>query len=247
MTKPLLVLTLFVGTVVHADSLLSVACTTQSLAAYVGLGPSGCDISPIPRDPGFLNFKDFGFTVLASGGGVIPISASDIQLSPLDGHTGFGFNVTAPNGSGTKFSVTGTQFVQYQITYTIDPLGPRPLPRLLNMRRDPTVAPGNATVTVNYCVGAAFGISGCPTLDVVSFHVTDLGTSSTLLAEASLPGGVTVFGVQEIIDLNGHGTGTAEFGSFRDVNIPEPRSIPLLAIALLCLWQFSRRRPLVHP
>ena len=51
------------------------ACISgNSLASYEALGPEGCNVGP-------LAVKDFVFLVGPSGGGGIPISATDITVT----------------------------------------------------------------------------------------------------------------------------------------------------------------------
>ena len=217
-------------TAVWADTIAAPACAPGTLAAYIALGAGGCSVSALPRGP--LEYSDFGFRLLASSVGVTHLTAHGITITPLTVKGDVGLEITAAG-----FSVTGTQFVKYLISYVLDPKPPIPRGLLL---LDPVVPPGLASVSVANCLGAQFVAAGCLSGPPVVLNVFDNGVTSQLRDNATLPA-TALIGVEEIITLSGNGASASIIG-YRDVVTPEPATWLLLGAALLGLILFSRVR-----
>src|SRR5262245_53368908 len=83
-------------------------CVASTLSSYIALGGTGCSL-------GHVVFFDFAFSVAASGGGITPVSPSEITVTPtmIDEHYSFNF-------SSTRFAASGSQFAMYLLAYTVD-------------------------------------------------------------------------------------------------------------------------------
>lgn len=217
----------FAATPAHAAT-----CVTTDLASYVSLGGTGCTI-------GLFTAKDFGFDNSVFGGGYSPFAASAVTVTPLVTLVGLQFNFSAP------FSVTGTEFGTYVMSYTLDPP-----PILTGMEDDlltnTPVAPGIATITTSLCVGAAFTppplgttCAGTPA-SVSVFHAgTTFNTTATVLFAPT-----NLLGVRHVIDLKANGA-SASFTSFNGtaVTVPEPSTVWCGAVLLsLAAWRAKRRQ-----
>jgi hypothetical protein len=212
-------------------ALLSMALTLSAgpcvpgdtLAQYIALGAGGCTVGP-------LVVENFSFSVLSSGGGDTPIDATDIIVTPDFGAASFGLSL-----SSTGFSVSGSQFVNYQIGYTWDPTGDlRGLGDVLD--------PGTADVVTDGCVGIAFSGSSCSGTPVsVSVSTTD-PTAFVPFAQTN------ILGILETISLNANG-GSASFnGIENDAYVPEPSTVltALFGLTLLAALLRIPRQPGFH-
>lgn len=200
-----------------------VCVSGNSLASYEALGSTGCSIGPLVA-------KDFIFSVLSSGGGVVPVTAGDITITTLPTPPNFGLSLSSPG-----FSVSGSEFVTYLVGYTLDPSGDiRSASDILD--------PGQSDVVTDLCVGAAFVGSTCSATPL-SLHVFE-GTS-TQLTDSIMFASVAVLGVQHNISLDANG-GTASFNSLSSTSmVPEPVYGPWAAACLLALAGL-RRASIVH-
>jgi hypothetical protein len=196
-----------------------VCISGNSLASYGALGSAGCTVGPVTA-------KDFLFSVLSSGGGVIPITAADITITT---------EPTAPNFgllfSSLGFSVTGTEFVTYLVGYTWDPSG--------DIRSASDVLdPGQADIVTNLCVGAEFVGATCSGT-ALSLHVFEGAT--TQLTDSIQFAGVATLGVRDNISLDANG-GSASFNSLSNQTmVPEPAYGPWTTACLLVLAGLRRR------
>src|SRR4051794_36148152 len=89
-----------------------VPCTTATLDIYEGLAGTGCTID------NFV-YKNFVFQTLSATGGAIPIASSAVTVTPTSGGGNLNIQFTS-----SGFNISGTQFVQYGLNYTVDPLPP---------------------------------------------------------------------------------------------------------------------------
>lgn len=206
------------------------ACVANTLDQYLLLGPAGCSVGDE------VAFNGFTFAVTSAGGGATPIAASDIVITPTA--AGFASSLTF---ASTGFSVTGAEFVTYQIGYTIDP---HPILSGFEDVLDASspVFPGLASITTDLCVGAAFTGTSClfPGVpDAVQvFHngiVTQLVDSTTFTP-------VALLGVLNTIELQANGA-SADFDSVTNTVtiVPEPATFLLIGSGLLCSRLLRRR------
>jgi MYXO-CTERM domain-containing protein len=201
-----------------------------SLASYEALGVSGCIVdASIP-----LIVEDFSYGVLSSSSPGVVTPDTDIFVTPVvlgSGHPGIEL-------TSDTFSVTGTDFVNYQIGFTWD------LPDIRSgddILTDPVVAPGLAEVTTGLCLGAEYTGTSC-SMSTASLTVFDDGISPVLM-DADAISSVGVMGVLDTLELTGGGTGSAEITGFQnDITLaPEPSSW-LLAVTGVAALAWRRRR-----
>jgi hypothetical protein len=198
-------------------SAANVCIAGNTLNSYIALGGTGCTI-------GGLTVKDFSFSVVSSGGGDTPITSSDITIALLFPVGGFGVDFDS-----TGFSVSGTQFVNYDIGFTWDPTG--------DMRSAADILdPGTTDILTDLCIGAAFTplCSGTPH----TLHVFQGGGPSQLFDSFDFGTTVSVLGVVNHINLNNNGSFD---GIINEVFIPEPGSTALTVVGLLVLASQRRR------
>ena len=204
-------------------------CAAGSLSSYIALGAAGCSM-------GHVVFIDFAFSTLAVGGGAIPISPSDVNVTPAQ--IGENYQLSF---SSAGFSVSGSEFVTYLLAYTVDP---HPILTFSDdLLTNTPVAPGIVSITTNLCLTAPFAGAVCPgsTASVTVFHD---GVTPQTFDSVSFPAvpPITVLGVRNEISLEANGA-SADFSSLTNTVgfVPEPGSWLLAASALTGIL-FSRRR-----
>ena len=206
------------------------ACVANTLDQYLLLGPAGCSVGDE------VAFNGFSFAVVSAGGGAIPIATSEIVVTPTP--AGFASSLTF---ASTGFSVSGAEFVTYQIGYTIDP---HPILSGFEDVLDVSspVFPGLVSITTELCLGAAFTGTSClfpgVTDAVEVFHngiVAQLVDSTTFMPLA-------LVGVLNTIDLQANGA-SADFASVTNTVtiVPEPATWLLIGSGLLCSRLLRRR------
>jgi hypothetical protein len=207
-------------------------CVPDNLFNYEALGATGCTV-------GTLTAFNFGFSVLGSGGGAVPLTASQITVTP---------SFTPPNVLGslnfasTGFNVSVSQSVQYLITYTWDPHDD--IESMDDIMDPPSAVLGFANITTVGCSGAAFAGAVCPTGMTATVTVFDNNGVTQFKNSANISP-TQILGIRTTIDLQALG-GNASFDSLSsDSNIPEPATWWLCGAALTVLaarWRRVRAR-----
>jgi hypothetical protein len=201
-------------------------CTAATLDVYTALGATGCTIDD------FI-YKNFAFQTLSATGGAIPISAEAINVQPSSG--GGNMNVFF---TSSGFSISGTQFVQYRIDYTVDPLPPVIIRFEDDMIAESPVAPGTADITTDLCVNSLFGdvtpcAAGGTFLSLNVFH-HGTPTDKKLFDQVMFPG-TNLVDVRNTITLAANGA-TSQIDGFGNVTgLPEPGAYVLAGSGLLAL------------
>jgi hypothetical protein len=202
------------------------ACTTATFDVYEGLAATGCTID------NFV-YKNFVFQTLSATGGAIPITSSAITVTPTSGGGNLNLQFTS-----SGFNISGTQFVQYGLDYTVDPLPPVIIRFDDEMFAESPVAPGTADINTNLCIGALFGGPGAcgPGGTPLSLSVFHHGTpTSTKLFDDVMFAGTNLVDVQNTITLAANGSTSQITGLGNVTGIPEPGAWLLGASGLLTI------------
>jgi hypothetical protein len=205
-------------------------CGVGSLADYIGLGESGCSL-------GLFTLKNFNFDAFDVTGGLNPLAAEDIMVSPDESASALFVSFSADFFAGEG------QSVKYSIGYLIDP--PPVIIRFEeSMDTFTPVAPGFATIDTTLCVGGSFPCRG----ELLMLSLFHRGDDST----AKLNDGVDfkptdILGVAHLIALDGGpagGGGSADFRALHNTAhiVPEPAMIIPLAGGIAALLLLRRRR-----
>jgi hypothetical protein len=230
--------------ILAAQSLLtlkaSVAlCVTESLESYEALQLAGCSIGP-------LMFRNFDFTVVGHpSGGAVPITASDIILTPVDmSPTLFGLTF-APSSPG-ELSVVFPQAIEYSLTYDVD------YPPIIvggeGDLRDPSTPPGFSSVAetltpIPQATALPLFPQGCggPHYKLPPPITITVASNGALTDSAHFAGLVCTYSDSTTITLDASKGGTADILSFtqKTINTPEPSYALLIGLAA-CLSVISR-------
>jgi hypothetical protein len=201
-------------------------CPTNTLNIYESFGATGCVIE------GFI-YKNFSFQTLSASGGAVPILASDVTVTPGFVAANLSVTFTSPG-----FSLQGSEFVQYLLAYTVDPLPPVIIRFEDDMYAQSPVFPGTADINTDLCIGALFGpLSPCgPGGSPASLSVFHHGTAGTtkLFDEVTFPG-TNLVDVRNTITLAANGATSQINGFGNTAGIPEPGAWVLAGSGLFLL------------
>jgi hypothetical protein len=194
-----------------------------TLFSYEGLGATGCTV-------GTLTAFNFGFSVLGSSGGAVPVTDLLIHVTPsFDGNGLLG----GLNFASAGFNVSVNQSIQYLITYTWDPHDD--IESMDDIMDPPSANLGFARVTTVGCIGAAFTGPVCPTLNTSTVTVFDNNGVTQFNNSAMLSPATQILGIRTTIDLQALG-GSASFDSLSgEARVPEPATWGLCGAALTLL------------
>jgi hypothetical protein len=204
------------------------------LFSYESLGAAGCTI-------GQLTVNNFAFSVLGSGGGAVPVTDMQINVTPTFGSPNL---LGRLNFASSGFSVSVNGSVQYLIAYTVDPHDD--IQSMDDVMDPPMANLGFANITTVGCVGAAFTGAICPTSTVTVNVFDNNGVTQFNNAKTITPS--QILGIRTTIDLQAKG-GSASFDSLSsDSTTPEPATWLCAAAGLMLLAARLRRiRTRLHP
>jgi MYXO-CTERM domain-containing protein len=229
-TKLLLFLqfTALMGAAITGTGPAPAPCVTATLDVYESLGAGGCSIED-------FTFMNFTFETLSATGGAIPITSSDITVRPSSAGGNLSVAFFSPG-----FSVAGSEFVQYQINYLVDPLPPVIIRYDEDMFAESPVAPGTADINTALCIGATFSaVNGLCSPDGTSAFLNTFhhGTANdTKLFDSVTFPGVYMVDVKNTITLAANGA-TSQIDGFGNTagTAPEPGAWLLAASGLLAV------------
>jgi hypothetical protein len=202
--------------------LLAGTCVVDTLANYVALGATGCQI-------GGLTVDNFNYSPVS---GDVTIAASDITVTPS-----FTTGTWTLMFSSGDFNVSGNDSAVYLLAYTWDPGDIRSLEDILNANSP--VYPGLAEISTEDCEDAAFVGSVCSThTDTIT--VSDNGRTLISPASVSFSPTVGTLGILDTIELDGNGQ-SSEFSSFENILATPEASTAVPCLLLACVWLCRRR------
>lgn len=214
---------------------LAAPCTTSTLAAYLGLGSSGCTI-------GSFRFSDFG--LLTPPTGSIPFRSVTVTPVAVGMSIGLDFGVSAGAGAGV--------LLDDLISYRISGIGASLDGASLFFTGSSTTGDGAVTVVENLCVGGLFlgadGVSGCSGTPRNLIVVDTFGSTDPLMSLAFLS--ALSLAVVTDIGVDGGTAGSASLISasnrFRIAasRVPEPSPLLLVVAGLLALFGSGAARRL---
>jgi hypothetical protein len=219
-----------VGILIASTSAFAAPCVMDTLDDYINLGAGGCTI-------GQFTFKNFAFSGDGSGG-AIPISASAVTVTPsLDDYD---MNIRF---SSDGFSVTGSEQVDYALSYIIDP--PPIIFRFADDLESLTpVAPGVVEISTDVCA-TLLPATTCPPGASRMLRVFHDGINPKLSDEVFFPL-ANFLDVQNRITLAANGA-SSDFQGFSNTAtfVPEPETAIFVVggLALLAIWRHRSRSP----
>jgi hypothetical protein len=205
-------------------------CVANSLATDIALG--SCTV-------GNVTFEDYGFQLVSSTGITLPISASQITVTPDASGTGLDFS------SASLFQLNASQSVNLAITYELAAPG---ISQFESSLGSPVLTPGGSiSIDESLCLGSAFNLGVCAG-STTSLDLLDDGGTQTLSGSALFPG-ESILGVQDGVDISEAMLQSIKNSSGSVQSIPpapEPYSILLCFSGLMILgWRLNRTRLVV--
>jgi hypothetical protein len=202
-------------------------CVTGTLLSYELLGATGCTV-------GGLTANNFAFSVLPGSIGAVPVTDSQITVTPTFGTPGL---LGALNFASTGFNVSVNGSIQYLIAYTWDPQDD--IQSMDDIMDPPSAVLGFVKITTVGCINAAFVGTTCPTSTATVTVFDNNGTTQFNDAAPITPS--PILGIRNIIDLEALG-GSASFDSLSsESRTPEPATWLYCAAALTLLAARLRR------
>jgi hypothetical protein len=197
-------------------------CVPGTLFSYEALGATGCTV-------GTLTANNFAFSVLGSSGGAVPITDTQINVTPTFGAPSL---LGALNFASSGFNVSVNGSIQYLIAYTWDTQHDS-IQRMDDIMDPPSAVLGFANVTTVGCIGAPFTGAICPTSTATVMVFDNNGATQFNNSAPLTPS--QILGIRNTIDLEARG-GSASFDSFSsETRTPEPATWLCCASALTLL------------
>lgn len=214
-----------------SSSLVGAPCTSAPLSTYT-TGGFNCTLDQ-------FSFFDFTFAVTSSSTGYTPLAASSINVLPALTPTAGGLLLGLAFNS-TGFSVTGSDFVTYDIRYNIDPPPDEIIETSDQLNTNTPVFPGFADVVTNVCIGGTWrGTAPSPTCGspgvTRTLHVfyNTPTTRAVQTFDATTFAGVHILGIDNFITLNANGGSSSITGLTNNTTAaPEPATVAFAAFGL---------------
>jgi PEP-CTERM motif-containing protein len=181
-----------------------------------------------------LNYSAFGWN---ETGGNTTVLATQVSFTTSSAPGGLGLL----DLSSSQFSVSGSDSLNYTLTYEIDP--PPIIIRMFDQDLfDPVTFPGLADIPTTICLGAAWVGIVCSTSNTASVDTFDNGHTNQLNNSVTFAPQSTV-GISTVINLQANGASASITGFGETTQItPEPASYLLVALGLAALfWLRSKR------
>jgi hypothetical protein len=221
--------TIVLTTMFGGSALAAPMCKTDTLASYISLGATGCEI-------GVGTFS--GFQVLPPITGALPIAPGNITITPVQSGNTLGLdvmiNATAMAGE-LRQALLGYMLMAPSITGS-----------MVTVSGTSTTGNGFVTDIQNYCAGGTFlpgDVTGCNGSTDDALVVLNAGSQSAMFP------GVSQISVVHDFTLDASSGGTATGGMVMDrftvastAPIPEPQTYVLMSSALLAIALRGRLR-----
>src|ERR1035438_2957783 len=223
------------ATLVAFASIASAAplCTSLNvvtLADYVALGSTGCQIG----DKVFFNFFD---SPTSGGSATAPVPASAVSVTPVGvGTYNPGLTFSSSDWSVTGGSTTANSFLDMSFGFTVSVLPGGNSIDDASVTMGTPVTTGTGVVTLGETILAANGFTVLGTLNVAS--------SGSPVAETFFAPTSTIQVKKDFfLGVPQNGTGTASISTFTEnfSEIPEPVGAILIGSGLLALGAWRRR------
>ena len=223
------------ATLVAFASIASAAplCTSLNvvtLADYVALGSTGCQIG----DKVFFNFFD---SPTSGGSATAPVPASAVSVTPVGvGTYNPGLTFSSSDWSVTGGSTTANSFLDMSFGFTVSVLPGGNSIDDASVTMGTPVTTGTGVVTLGETILAANGFTVLGTLNVAS---NGARAGETFFA----PTGTIQVKKDFFLGVPQNGTGTASISTFTEnfSEIPEPVGAILIGSGLLALGAWRRR------
>jgi hypothetical protein len=209
-------------TMCGGSALAAPMCTTDTLASYISLGSTGCEI-------GGGTFS--GFQVLPAITGAVPITPENISITPVQSGNMLGVDVMI-----SATAMTG-ELRQALLGYML--MAPSITGSMITVSGTSTTGGAFVSDIQNYCAGGAFlpgDVTGCNGSTDDALVVLNAGSQS-----ATFPA-VTKISIVHDFTLDASSGGSATGGMVMDrftvastAPIPEPQTYVLMSSALLAI------------